>query len=611
MSKRGKAVHSPNLGLYLGIPPLHVPERGLIDCLNVRIKQQAIEKGTLGWGPFNDVNLDSKPVLLIELFVPRSTPSKLVLGNTTDLFVYNEGSAVVEYLTPRYQTGTVSTTNGSPTVTGSGTTWSTNLKPGDFIHVGAIDQIDPTATWYEIDSVDSDTQVTLTANYAGATASGQAYTARMTFTGDLRNPYFTEPFMNATDVDGTDGDRLYIGNSVDPIVAWDGVDDQVYYPTGLSTIDNCIAMRRFNNIMVYVGPQVSGELRRFSVRTSAIGKPEEIVTDEASEFLVHDGSDALIGAVMFGELLTLYSERHVTLMQFVGFPGVGFVFRNAVTGFGPRSARSIAQFPDYHLFVGQDTLYAFDGARALPWNTHVWREVLRRSSPQRLDLLQAHFDEEQGELMWIVPFNSDADPENGAPEKALVQHYLENVGEDIPEPHTFRELPATATGYFQQSGTLTFDQIAESWEEYNFRWNDQALQDAFPQALFGTAAGDVFILNSQDTKNGTAMTAFARFSRRPLGDKEMKGTVRRIYPFVERQVGSDATMQVRLRTSETADGPSTQRTDQEFALSIDDERHFVSPRITGRYGEVEVGSTTTGSWRVSGYDMDVEDAGKR
>ena len=77
----------------------------------------------------------------------------------------------------QYKTGTVSVTNGSQTVTGSGTAWSTaGLSVGDIFTVANVN-----AT-YEVGSIDSDAQITLTANYAGITGSGLTYAITTDFT---------------------------------------------------------------------------------------------------------------------------------------------------------------------------------------------------------------------------------------------------------------------------------------------------------------------------------------------------------------------------------------------------------------------------------------------
>jgi len=67
-----------------------------------------------------------------------------------------------------YKAGTVSVTSGSPTVTGSGTSWVANVKAGHGF-------IGPDRFTYEILSVDSNTQLTLAEPYASASDSGEPY----------------------------------------------------------------------------------------------------------------------------------------------------------------------------------------------------------------------------------------------------------------------------------------------------------------------------------------------------------------------------------------------------------------------------------------------------
>lgn len=70
---------------------------------------------------------------------------------------------------PLYNAGTVSVTNGSPTVSGAGGAYLANVHPGDQFDVVGD------GVWYGVQSVDSDSQLTLSSSYAGATAAGRAY----------------------------------------------------------------------------------------------------------------------------------------------------------------------------------------------------------------------------------------------------------------------------------------------------------------------------------------------------------------------------------------------------------------------------------------------------
>jgi hypothetical protein len=83
----------------------------------------------------------------------------------------------------QYVTGTVAVTNGSASVTGTGTAWSANIVAGDvLIIIGG-------AASYQVASVGSDTGLTLTADYGGTTASGLSYALSRDFTPVFGLPY--------------------------------------------------------------------------------------------------------------------------------------------------------------------------------------------------------------------------------------------------------------------------------------------------------------------------------------------------------------------------------------------------------------------------------------
>jgi hypothetical protein len=67
-----------------------------------------------------------------------------------------------------YSAGTISVTLGDATVTGSGTTWTTNAQAGQYL-------VAPNGAILQILSVTSNTELELTANYAGPTIAGQTY----------------------------------------------------------------------------------------------------------------------------------------------------------------------------------------------------------------------------------------------------------------------------------------------------------------------------------------------------------------------------------------------------------------------------------------------------
>lgn len=84
-------------------------------------------------------------------------------------------------------TGTIGVPNSSPTVTGVGTAFTTELKAGSFIVIATVK--------YKVLSITSDTVLTLTSNYEGTTiASGATITKQLAPTylslADARNTVF-------------------------------------------------------------------------------------------------------------------------------------------------------------------------------------------------------------------------------------------------------------------------------------------------------------------------------------------------------------------------------------------------------------------------------------
>ena len=79
------------------------------------------------------------------------------------------------------RTGTVTVTNGSKTVTGSGTKWKTGTLPIQKGHTF----YGPDNWAYEVDTVVSDTEILLVENYRGGTLANQAYRIDITRTSTI------------------------------------------------------------------------------------------------------------------------------------------------------------------------------------------------------------------------------------------------------------------------------------------------------------------------------------------------------------------------------------------------------------------------------------------
>jgi hypothetical protein len=600
-----REVFAPNLGVYFDRHPLGIPERGLEDCLNIRLKEGQIRNENMGWTPFNDLNLDDNPVLLIDQFFTRSGSQILIFGTTEDLYYFHDVSATAKYITPRYEVGQASMTQDSANIIAAGGADWTDIKVGDKIWIGDSGKIDQHADWRTVTQANP-AVIVMDSVWTGATGN-QDYTIRKVFEGDLEDFWVTETFPDAQPADedewfATNG----CGNS---IVKWDGTDDQVTVVSGTLGF-TCGWVTRYKNMMLYGDLLESGERKPQAIRNSAIAKPEDVTNDEAGEFAALDGVDRLLAIIPLADLVVVYGERSINLVQYVGEP-LNFLIRTAVPGIGPLGGRAVMDFGDFHEFVASDTGYRFDGISLTEHGGQCFREVLRKIDANRLDQALAHIDEENGEVIWSVPLTTDSDPDTGGPETAFTEHYLEVVNEKDPIPMAIRDFPVTATGFYQRSTTLRFSDMTDSFASYDFRWDDRYFSAAFPQNLFGDVSGDIYEFGTVNSQNGSSITSFARFGRFPLIDGRRKAVIRRIEPGAAKRGSASYTLTTRIHGCDFADGEFAQIYEGGFDLTHASRRHM-SVRKAALYGSVEFRTEGVDRpWEIVGYALESVPAGER
>lgn len=597
-----ETVTSPNVGLVFDQPPIDIPKRGLRDGLNFRVKNGTLESLNLGWSKFAEWTLDG-PVQLIDNFFPRTGGEQLIFGTARDLYRYSEMDGQVRYITPRYTTGTVAVSGAA--VTGTGTTWTTNASIGD--EIAFIDSVSPASTWYTILSVDSDTGITLTAS-AGTIGAGSAYTIRRLFTPQ-NDGWSVDTFVN----DGTSGDDLWFAtNGVDPVVTWDGVDVAVTSHPELGFTAKTIAAYR--NMMIYGNLNYNSELLPTTIINSDVGLPlnaGDTGTGLSEQFVAHSGTDEILNLVPIGDYLVIYAERTIVPVQFVGDPLI-FLFRVAISGVGPVSGNAIADFGDFHEFLGADAGYVFDGVTLKEVNSHVWRDVLRQADPARRRQAYAHFDEEQGDLIWSVPATTDAGvgTDGAPPEIAWPEHYLEDAGQYAPgTPFSKRQFPFLATGFYQQADGLAWEDIAETWQEYNYAWNDQFFQAAFPLNLAGDENGQIWVINRSQTADGTALPSFVRTSRMATRSGRERDLLTRVYPFT-RNLPYD--LELTLFMGDFIGQEPLPKGVQSFNMNmVDGQNPYVVFYRKGRTVEFTFGSSAGNPWVIDGWAYDTTNGGVR
>lgn len=116
------------------------------------------------------------------VFVLSSTSYMFHMGRFTGIglgpfYVQNPDVQGSGWTSMTYGVGTVATTNGSAVITGSGTSWTGSVRVGDAFTINIAGQTQVG----EVLTVDTDTQLTMTANWTTTNAAGTAYRISPTF----------------------------------------------------------------------------------------------------------------------------------------------------------------------------------------------------------------------------------------------------------------------------------------------------------------------------------------------------------------------------------------------------------------------------------------------
>lgn len=217
-------------GYYPDLPPDMCPEGALIaGSKNFRIINGVLQARP-GKELLQTASLEGIPLFthMHEDIVGTKT---FIVGTSTDVYRWDgETDLKFEFLTPRYVTGTASCPGSDKTVTGDSTLWDSgtpkNVKSGDFIKFGTndIDAEGTPDTWYEIDSVTSDTELELVLE-GPATGGLVNYVIRKVYVGTTAYPWKAVDFYDGT----ADENLLILTNGIDVVQKWDP--DNAYMET--------------------------------------------------------------------------------------------------------------------------------------------------------------------------------------------------------------------------------------------------------------------------------------------------------------------------------------------------------------------------------------------
>jgi hypothetical protein len=463
-----------------------IDDAEMTNCLNVYIDRQGCVKKKEGYVlKGSNLPLHGIPMLIDQFFLSNSI-SYLLAATTTDFYKYDSGTNLWRFITPNYFVGTVTVTNGSPIITGLGTVWLTNIKVGDAVGIGNTD-MDLITNWYYVLTVDSNTQITLTALYTQIDAAGQPYVIRKLQTGTASDPVNAE----------TMNDLFIFTNGIDVMKKWDGslmVQDLGGNPP------ICKYLKKYKSYLVLGNTLETGTAYPQRARWCDTGLPESWIPgvgSNAGHLDLNDGVDWIVGWEVINDYLVCFKERSIYNGYLIGTSQI-FQFDMKVNGTGCASGETIGVVGDEIFFLGWDSVYAYNGINIVDIADQVKDNFVGQLNPNKLGLSFAMVWEEMDEYVLFccssgATYNDTLWIYNSA-KKGWTKGTAGNI---------------TQGGYYSKEHSFSWLTFGGIWSDAMVRWNDRTLLAASPTNIFGDSGNNIYEMDYTDNdENGVAVTSF-------------------------------------------------------------------------------------------------------
>jgi len=385
----------PNKGIVIDKPEEVLSNNySSADSRNVEFYNEYL-RGRLGLDKFDSQQL-SGPLLLIEQFWKFNSTWYWMICTTKDIYKYDFNNKRFDILTPVYTTGTIEIQSAALNVVlGSGTAWSTELKAGDYIKIGSGD-IHTGSTWYEIDSVDSDTQLTLK-TAAVETAASTAYVARKIFNGGSADFWHARSFY-----DKNLGEVWLATNGVDTPIRYTGT-GQVQALSNLPTsFVSAKYIEVYKDRVFWLHTIESGNQPQ-RIRWSEVGDCEDYDDLDFQDFV--EGGYWITGSLVWNGYHIVFRERDAQVGRYSSSSD-SFTYETSNSCAGAWAPRSITANDKYIFYYGPDNRF------------HSWNLLTDNVISEEIDSYCINFDpnleqdifgyqvESRNQIRWFVPHNN-------------------------------------------------------------------------------------------------------------------------------------------------------------------------------------------------------------
>ncbi len=361
--------------------------------------------------------------------------------------------------------------------------WEGQLNANDFITIGTTYSTDD--TWYEVSAV-TDTHITITAVYAGATAYQKAYLARQTYGGSSTDFWESTTFNN----------KCISTNGVDVLQVWTG-SNLFTVLAGSPPIGKHLLV--YENYVTLANLVVAGNPQPNSYAWCNLGIETDWTGGDAGSSELDDKFPISSSKIWQG-FWVMFTERSINKIHFIGGDLV-FAVRRITVAVGAWAPQSVIVTDAGIFFYSFDHTFRVFTGSSWPKISGAIDPFMRTIHPEHEKNIYAGFSEEFNSILFSLP-----DTDSSGNNNKVAIYDLKAAG--ALNRWSFLDIPVAAFGDYEVEDSSTWDTLAfDSWDTWGWdRWDTRSGFVAAPHLVGSDYSGFTFQMFGDELDNGSAYT---------------------------------------------------------------------------------------------------------
>ena len=378
----------------------------------------------------------------------------------------------------------------------------------------------------------------------------------------------------------------------------------------------CKSMRAFRSFLVALNvtksdvnyPRLVKWSTEAAIQTTPTSWDETSATVDAGEYELADSRGDILDGMPLRDNFMIYKEDSTYIMSYVGTPFI-FSFRQLSPTVGAIAKNCVVEYPAGHAIFGNGDFYINDGRTLKPILPPKLKSyVFTTIDGEAISKSFVVADYGRSEILFC--FSKDGGVTVQV-DKAIVWNYNTNT-------FTIRDLPGVGhIGY----GNILDPNVMTSWDAAPATTDTWATVSGAWTMSYPTVENVLMFASAEDTKiyrdnSGNAedtsnMTSYIERTGLSMGSQGQPDhtTVKRITAIYPKfNIDSTNTINCYLGTQMSTEDSVTWSAAVAFNP---DTQSKISVRGSGKYYGVKFESTTDMDWKLDGYSIEVNDAGRR